>query len=55
MSNAQHLDSIQDATMALVSSLEKLRTSPSQKTETSGDVFSFNSKDIILYALGGKN
>lgn len=57
MSNAQHMDSIQEATMALVSSLDKLRSSSSsQDTEgdgESGDVFAFTSKDVILYALGG--
>lgn len=58
MSNAQHLDSIQEATMALVSSLDKLRSSSSSSDrnksgDDSGDVFTFTSKDVILYALGG--
>lgn len=57
MSNAEHLNSIQEATMALVSSLQELRASaPSGANESSnGDVFSFDNKDVILYALGGKN
>lgn len=57
MSNAQHMDSIQEATMALVSSLDNLRSS-SQGAESSSDnsedVYAFTSKDVILYALGGR-
>lgn len=54
MSKAQHLDTIEDATLALVSSLDTLRASSPQKTRNDGDVFRFDSRDVILYALGGK-
>lgn len=54
MSKATHLNSIQEATMALVSSLEKLRNAEdTQETASEEDSFRFDNKDVILYALGG--
>lgn len=54
-SKARHLESIQEATMALVSSLDSLRTSAAEQNEIEGDTFCFDNRDVILYALGGKH
>ncbi|RZC40486.1 peroxisomal multifunctional enzyme type 2, partial [Asbolus verrucosus] len=50
MSNAEHLNSIQEATGSLITSLEGLRTGTVDKEEA--DIYEFTQKDIILYALG---
>jgi 3-hydroxyacyl-CoA dehydrogenase/3a,7a,12a-trihydroxy-5b-cholest-24-enoyl-CoA hydratase len=52
MEDAEHLNSIQEATGALMSSLESFRSGHAQKQEN--DVYDFTEKDAILYALGGK-
>lgn len=53
MSTAEHLSSIQEATMGLVTALEKLRNLESAQEEDKMGPYVFNSKDVILYALGG--
>ncbi|XP_044265364.1 peroxisomal multifunctional enzyme type 2-like isoform X1 [Tribolium madens] len=50
MTNAEHLDSIQEATGALMTSLDSLRSGQVKDEEV--DVYNFTQKDIILYALG---
>jgi 3-hydroxyacyl-CoA dehydrogenase/3a,7a,12a-trihydroxy-5b-cholest-24-enoyl-CoA hydratase len=50
MEDAEHLNSIQEATGALMSSLESFRSGHAQKQEN--DVYDFTEKDAILYALG---
>lgn len=50
MTNAEHLDSIQEATGALMTSLDSLRSGHVKDEEV--DVYEFTQKDIILYALG---
>lgn len=52
MSKAERLNSIQEATMGLVTALEKLRN-PNAESEEESDPYVFNNKDVILYALGG--
>lgn len=49
--NAKKFNSIGEASGALVTSLEGLRTG--EASETPGDVFEFTNKETILYALGG--
>lgn len=51
ISQAERLNSIQEATAALVSSLERL----GNPEEAASNQFSYNSKDAIIYALGGKS
>lgn len=53
MSKAEHLNTIQEATLALVSSLDSLHSSKGGDV-SEGNPVSFSSKDTILYALGGK-
>ena len=50
MTGAEILASIQDATGALMTSLDNLRSGDVKKEEM--DVFEFTEKDTILYALG---
>lgn len=59
MSGAEHLNSITEATGSLVEILDSLQ-SPASGTAgsantagTYSDTFTFNNKDLILYALGG--
>lgn len=54
MSNAKHLDSIQEATGSLMTALEGLRSGQESTEAEDIDEFSFNDKDCVLYALGGK-
>lgn len=58
MSGAEHLNSITEATGSLVDILDNLEASATANGATStadkySDTFTFNSKDLILYALGG--
>lgn len=50
MSNAKHFNSIQEVTGELMNGLSGDVESNSNEA---GDKFAFNSKDLILYALGG--
>lgn len=52
MKNAQHLDSIQEATGALISSLESLRNPDNKKEDE--DIYELTDNGMILYALGGE-
>lgn len=57
MSKAEAMNSITEATGSLVEILDNLEnSSDSNQTAVSeySDNFSFNNKDLILYALGGK-
>lgn len=59
MSQAEHLGSITEATGSLVEILDSLTNNGDSNTTQSGsvaaeDTFSFNYKDLILYALGGR-
>lgn len=59
MSNAEHLDTITEATGGLMDILGALEDadvnnkSISGEGQTFSDTFKFNNKDLILYALGG--
>lgn len=52
MTDAKRMNTIAEASGALMSSLEKLRGG--QVDQQDGDVYEFTDKDTILYALGGK-
>lgn len=58
MSNAERLDSITEATGSLVEILDNLQSKAgdgnSSGSNQTSDNFTFNYKDLILYALGGK-
>lgn len=51
MQNAEHLDSIQEATGALITSLEKLRTTEKPSSNDDPDVFPLTDNAFILYSL----
>lgn len=51
MSNATHLDSIQTATGELMNSMQSIQEG---QAESDKHTFSFNDRDLMLYALGGK-
>lgn len=51
MSNATHLNSIQEATASIMGYLSPEEQSSQSSNEA--DVMSFNSHSLILYALGG--
>lgn len=52
--DSQRLNSIQEATGALITSLEGLRSNPGTNAARNNEViFEYISKDVILYALGG--
>lgn len=58
MNGAEHLNSITEATGSLVEILDNLEASTAANGATStadeySDTFAFNSKDLIVYALGG--
>lgn len=54
MSEAKRIDSIQEATGALMTSLEGLKSRQEGGSEEEEvDNFEFSNKDAILYALGG--
>lgn len=53
MKSAQHLDSIQEATGALLTSLEQLRSSLPEY-ESNSEKYPLTDNAFILYALGGK-
>lgn len=56
MEGAQRYDSIHESTAALVTALEQLRSSNNDaEAPTDTNTFSYNHKDLILYALGGKS
>lgn len=56
ISNAKRINTIQDATGALMTSLEGLRSRQERGGEEEEvDNYEFNNKDAILYALGGNN
>ncbi|CAG9858017.1 unnamed protein product [Phyllotreta striolata] len=52
LSNAQKLDTIEDATGALMASLDALRGTGGDRNAEDVDSFEFCNKDTILYALG---
>ena len=53
MKDAIPIDSVQVATGGLMEVLEKLRTGGDEpESSRQGDIFTFTSKDLILYALG---
>lgn len=58
MSNAQHLESITEATGGLMDVLTAFENGGEPNNNSNGqsysDTFKYNSKDLILYALGGK-
>lgn len=56
MHNAVHMDSIEEATGSLITTLDELRVSKSDgvaSKEEGDEFYNFNNKDLILYALGG--
>lgn len=54
--NVNRLNSTQEATLSLVNALETLREGRGSGGQTSlSEAFSFTSKDLILYALGGES
>lgn len=58
MSKAEHLESITEATSSLMDVLSVLEDAEVNNNAGKGaavsDTFTFNSKDLILYALGGE-
>lgn len=54
LSNAKKLNTIGEASGALMNSLEKLRGGQSDN-ESEGVVYEFTNKETILYALAGRN
>ena len=61
MSTAEHVGSITEATGGLVEILDGFKGSDAAPGDNTGaaegkytDVFRFNNKDLILYALGGE-
>lgn len=55
MKNSQHLENLQEATVSLITVLDELRSSnrPETSSDQETDVYTFSSKELILYALGG--
>lgn len=56
MSGAEHLNSITEATGSLVDILDSFSAAnngATSKANEYSDTFSFNNKDLVLYALGG--
>lgn len=58
MSKAERLDSITEATASLVDVIDNLQNTAGDENNNDSnqysDNFTFNYKDLILYALGGK-
>lgn len=61
MNAAEHMSSIAEATGSLVEILDNLESSQTGESNSTvasvdySDNFSYNNKDLILYALGGRN
>lgn len=55
MDGATKLGSIEEATGSLLTALEEMDSVASSTSEkaTTGDVYKYNSRDVIIYALGG--
>lgn len=54
MSDAKHLSSIQEVTGELMNSMADMQQDGGQAVNSGKNVFNFNDRDLIIYALGGK-
>lgn len=54
MKNATHIESITEATGTLVELLDGMNIDQPESVAEYTDEFSFNNKDLILYALGSE-